>query len=73
MFLGPNALSLGCLKSLSGQVRARPVIGNSKTCKSLAPLARIFELTKLGNRRSLSATTSQILSRENYFCYHIIT
>lgn len=47
MFFGPNALSLGCLKSLSGQVRARPVIGNSKTCKSLAPLARVFELTKL--------------------------
>lgn len=47
MFLGPNALSLGCLKNLSGQVRAQPVIGYFKTCKSLAPLARIFELTKL--------------------------
>lgn len=46
MLLGPNVLSLGCLKSLSGQVCARPVIGNSKTCKSLAPLARVFELTK---------------------------
>lgn len=69
VFLGPNALILGCLKSLSGQIRARLVIENFRTC----PVLGYFLWALSTNRHFLSTSASQVLSRDNYFCYHIIT